>query len=108
MSIVVSAENLTALCAEVFERLGSTTDEARRVAVSLVGANLTGHDSHGVIRLPRYANWVRSGEIVPNQRIKLLVDAPVFAVVDGGYGFGQTVAPLSTGRADSLLILQAL
>ncbi len=95
MNIMISADNLTALCADVFERLGSSGEEARRVAVSLVGANLAGHDSHGVIRLPRYVDWVRSGDIVPNQTIERVVDTPVLAVVDGRFGFGQTVAPLA-------------
>jgi len=36
---------------------------------------------------------VRSGELVPNQTIGRLVDTPVIAVVDGRFGFGQTVAP---------------
>jgi uncharacterized oxidoreductase len=93
MKLDIPVEGLTALCADVFERLGSRPQEARRVAASLVGANLTGHDSHGVIRLPRYVDWVRSGDIVPNQTIELMVDTPFIAVVDGRYGFGQTVAP---------------
>jgi len=65
MTLDIPVEGLTALCADVFERLGSGPPEARRVAASLVGANLTGHDSHGVIRLPRYVDWVRSGDILP-------------------------------------------
>jgi uncharacterized oxidoreductase len=95
MSIEIPADRLTAFCAEIFEHLGSSFEEARRVAVSLVGANLAGHDSHGVIRAPRYVDWVRSGDIVPNQTIERIVDLPVIAVVDGRYGFGQTVAPLA-------------
>ena len=95
MTIAIPAERLTALCADVFERVGSHADEAQRVARSLVGANLAGHDSHGVIRVPRYVDWVRSGDIAPNQTIERLVDTPVLAVIDGRYGFGQTVAPLA-------------
>jgi uncharacterized oxidoreductase len=95
MNIEIPADNLTNLCAEVFQHLGSSDKEARRVAVSLVGANLAGHDSHGVIRVPRYVDWVRSGDIVVNQTIERIVDTPVLAVVDGRFGFGQTVAPLA-------------
>jgi hydroxycarboxylate dehydrogenase B len=84
---------LTDYCAEIFGRVGCNEDEARRVATSLVGANLTGHDSHGVIRVPRYVDWVHSGDLVPNQTIEILVDAPSFAVVDGRYGFGHSVTP---------------
>jgi uncharacterized oxidoreductase len=93
MSVSVPVGALTDLCADVFARMGSARSEARQVATSLVGANLTGHDSHGVIRVPRYVDWVRSGDIVPNQTINVVVDTPVIAVVDGRYGFGQVVAP---------------
>jgi uncharacterized oxidoreductase len=95
MNIAIPVEPLVALCAEVFECVGSSPQEARRVAASLVGANLTGHDSHGVIRAPRYVDWVRSGDIMPNQTVARLVDTPVLAVIDGRFGFGQTVAPLA-------------
>ncbi len=93
MTIHIAADALADFCAEVFERVGSSPNEARRVAASLVDANLTGHDSHGVIRVPRYVDWVRSGDIVPDQTIERLLDTPVIAVVDGRFGFGQTVAP---------------
>ncbi|MGA2793884.1 MAG: malate/lactate/ureidoglycolate dehydrogenase [Roseiarcus sp.] len=95
MNIEIPADGLTALCADLFEHLGSSREEARRVAASLVGANLAGHDSHGVIRVPRYVDWVRSGDIVANQTIERVVDTPAIAIVDGRYGFGQTVAPLA-------------
>jgi len=93
MTIHIAADALADFCAEVFEHVGCRPDEARRVAASLVDANLTGHDSHGIIRMPRYVDWVRSGDIVPNQAIERLVDTSVIAVVDGRFGFGQTVAP---------------
>ena len=91
--IHIPVADLEKICADTFERVGSSREEALRVARSLIGANLTGHDSHGVIRVPRYVDWVRTGDIAPNQEIRLLVDLPSLAVVDGRYGFGQTVAP---------------
>jgi len=93
MTIHVPAGALTDFCAEIFQRVGSSPEEARAVAASLVDANLTGHDSHGVLRVPRYVDWVRSGDTVPNQTIARLVDTPVIAVLDGRHGFGQIVAP---------------
>jgi hydroxycarboxylate dehydrogenase B len=97
MAIEISAERLSHLCAEIFERIGSRQEEARRIAASLVGANLAGHDSHGVIRVPRYVDWVRTGDIVPNQTIERVVDTSAISVLDGRFGFGQTVAPLAVG-----------
>ena len=95
MTIHIQAGALTDYCAEVFERVGCRPEEARGIAASLVDANLTGHDSHGVIRVPRYVQAVRNGEVMPNQTIERLVDTPVIAVIDARFGFGQTVAPLA-------------
>ncbi len=93
MDIRIPVDTLTAHCAEIFQRVGCAPEEARRVAGSLVGANLTGHDSHGVIRVPRYVDWALEGQLTPNQTVEILVDTPSLAVVDGRYGFGHTVAP---------------
>ena len=93
MAVRIPVDTLISYCAEIFTRVGCSAEEAERVAASLVGANLTGHDSHGVIRLPRYVDWVMSGDLTPNQTIEVVVDAPSFAVVDGRYGFGHTVTP---------------
>ena len=95
MTIYIPADALTDFCAEIFGRVGCRPEEARRVAASLVDANLTGHDSHGVIRVPRYVDWVRAGDLVPNQSIERLVDTPVIGVLDGRFGFGQTIAPIA-------------
>jgi len=93
MTIPIQARALTGFCATIFERIGCREEEAQNIAASLVDANLTGHDSHGVIRVPRYVEWARNGEVIPNQTIARLVDTPVIAVLDGCFGFGQTVAP---------------
>jgi hydroxycarboxylate dehydrogenase B len=95
MTIHIPADALTDFCADIFGRVGCRPEEAHRVAASLVDANLTGHDSHGVIRVPRYVDWVRAGDLVPNQSIKRLVDTPVVGVLDGRFGFGQTIAPIA-------------
>ena len=79
--------------ADIFVASGCSRDEAMRIATSLVGANLTGHDSHGVVRVPRYVQWKEDGDFLPDQTVAILSETPVLAVVDGKYGFGQTVAP---------------
>ena len=37
--------------------------EGERIGKYLVSANLTGHDSHGVVRVPRYVQWKRDGVV---------------------------------------------
>jgi uncharacterized oxidoreductase len=87
----VDAAALKEFVREVFVASGSSSGEAGRIAASLVGANLAGHDSHGVARVPRYVQWKRDGVIHPDRQVDVLVDTPVLAVVDGKFGFGQTV-----------------
>ena len=87
------APELAGLVAAIFENAGCSRTEAQRIAHYLVGANLTGHDSHGVVRVPRYIQMKNEGLVYADQQVEVLVDTPVLAVVDGKYGFGQTVAP---------------
>ncbi len=91
--VLVDAAKLTAFVADIFAALGSSQEEATRIGRCLVNANLTGHDSHGVARVPRYAAWRRDGLIVADQTVQRVVDIPVLAILDGQFGFGQTIAP---------------
>src|ERR1700761_1841546 len=91
--VTIKLPHLIDFVADVFSHADSSSDEARRIATYLTTANLTGHDSHGVIRVPVYIRWKKMGSIIPNQSAELVVDTPSLAVVDGKFGYGQTVAP---------------
>jgi uncharacterized oxidoreductase len=93
--VIIKVENLIDFVADVFGRTGSSPEEARRIATYLTTANLTGHDSHGVIRVPVYVRWKKTGAVVPNQTAEIVVDTPSLAVVDGKFGYGQTVTPIA-------------
>jgi hydroxycarboxylate dehydrogenase B len=91
--VTLQASALQDFIGEIFVKSGCSAEEARRIAKYLVAANLTGHDSHGVVRVPRYVRMQSEGRVVVDRKIAILIDTPILAVVDGGYGFGQTVAP---------------
>jgi uncharacterized oxidoreductase len=91
--ISIPAPDLERITAEIFAATGCSTPEAQRIGRYLVKANLSGHDSHGVVRIPRYVQMQHDGLIVADQKVDVLVDTPVLATVDGRFGFGQTVAP---------------
>lgn len=91
--VTLQVHRLIDFVADVFVHADSSAAEARRIATYLTTANLTGHDSHGVIRVPVYINWRNSGAIIPNQTIEVPIDTPSLAVVDGKFGYGQTVGP---------------
>jgi LDH2 family malate/lactate/ureidoglycolate dehydrogenase len=50
---------------------------------------LSGHDSHGVIRLPQYVGRIESGEIVASAVPAVIREVQGAALIDGGWGFGQ-------------------
>src|SRR5262249_37696336 len=84
-------ERLKRLTRAIFAAVGSSDHEAERIGHYLVEANLAGHDSHGVIRVPYYIEWVKVGKVLPNQHLKIVFENEVIAVTDGQYGFGQVL-----------------
>ncbi|HEX2390693.1 MAG TPA: Ldh family oxidoreductase, partial [Casimicrobiaceae bacterium] len=68
------ASSLVAFVTAVMREGGSAPDEAATIARRLVDANLVGHDSHGVIRVGKYLEWVRAGWLRPNQPPTVAVD----------------------------------
>ena len=93
MTVTIKAKALEAFVADIFAAAGCSTEEGGRIGRYLVSANLSGHDSHGVVRVPRYAVQKKNGTVVADVTVDIVVDTPVIAVVDGKYGFGQTVTP---------------
>src|SRR5438034_9002099 len=91
--VTIQVDRLIDFVADVFAHAESSPEESRRIATYLTTANLTGHDSHGVIRVPVYIKWKKMGSVVPNQNAEVIVDTPSLAVVDGKFGYGQTVTP---------------
>src|SRR6478609_854272 len=91
--VTIQVPNLINFVADIFSHAESLPEEARRVATYLTTANLTGHDSHGVIRVPVYMRWKKMGSVVPKPTAEKVVDTPSLAVVDGKFGYGQTVTP---------------
>lgn len=87
---------LERLVAAIFAAAGCDAREAGLIAGHLVEANLAGHDSHGVIRVSAYVEWLRAGMVLPNRRLRIVTETPVLAVVDGEQGFGQSIGAEAT------------
>ena len=94
--VLIGAGRLESFVAEIFRANGCDEGEAGRIAHHLLGANLAGHDSHGVARVPRYVEWQQAGYVTAGKRAEVVTDGGGFVVLDGGFGFGQTVAPQAT------------
>ena len=97
--LTLSADTLTRTASTIFEAAGTPSDIAALMASSLVGANLAGHDSHGVIHIPTYVDAIKSGGIVPDARPEVIAEGPGIVQFDGGWGFGQYTAHVCMDQA---------
>ncbi|MDP1646977.1 MAG: malate/lactate/ureidoglycolate dehydrogenase [Rubrivivax sp.] len=75
----------------VVRGFGSSEDEVQAVAGNLIDANLTGHDSHGIGMLPRYADAFLEGGLQPNAHVQAVIDTGALLRLDGQAGFGQVI-----------------
>lgn len=90
------APRLATLVAAIMRGIGCNAGEAQAVATRLVDANCVGHESHGVIRVPKYLDWVRDETLRPNAAPTLVFDTPTLAIVEGNRGFGQVIGEYAT------------
>ncbi len=91
----VKAEQLEQIAFHLFYAAGTPEKNARIVAQHLVESNLTGHDSHGFIRVIQYLRQIKEGMIIPAAKPEIVSESPGTAQVDGHYGFGPVVATFS-------------
>jgi len=88
---LIALPALTQAMRLVVAGFGSASDEIDAVVGNLVDANLTGHDSHGIGMLPRYADAYREGGLKPNAHARVVLDAGALLRLDGDAGFGQVI-----------------
>ena len=91
MAYTVEPEILTRFGTAVLTTLGVPTDDAHLVSDSLVTAELWGHSSHGLLRLPWYVERLRSGVMTAATTSEMVVDSGAVVVIDGHHGIGQVL-----------------
>ena len=87
----ISATELEELAIAAFVQADVPCDDADLVARLLVKANLAGHDSHGVVRIPSYLECISAGRIRPGTTPEILDDHPSTTRLCGHRNFGQVV-----------------
>lgn len=88
---LIPLPRLTEAMRLVVRGFGSHEAEVEAVAGNLIEANLTGHDSHGIGMLPRYAAAFLEGGLAPNTGVQVLHDGGALLKLDGRRGFGQVI-----------------
>ena len=94
----VKAEVLQAFSVAAYIKAGTPEEHAETVARHQVGANLVGHDSHGVVLLPTYINRIDRGHIMPAARPEIIKEAGASIAVNGGWGFGPVISDWTMER----------
>ena len=95
----VKPETLVDYGSAILRALGMPAADAELVLDSLVQADLWGHQSHGVLRLPWYAARLRSGAMVARTEPETLVDGGALLLLDGHAGVGQVLADIARREA---------
>lgn len=95
----LQASQLKQFAAAIFAAIGTSSAQAEIVADSLVSANLAGHDSHGVMRIPEYISWVEQGSVNLGPKPSIDKSTESFAVLDGDWGWGQVIGRMAADLA---------
>jgi LDH2 family malate/lactate/ureidoglycolate dehydrogenase len=99
----MAPEHLRAFAAGVLAAEGVPESDAELVADSLVQADLWGHQSHGLLRLPWYVARLRTGAMSAVTEPAVLADTGPLVALDGRHGVGQVL----TDRARTLAVERA-
>lgn len=102
MTITVPSADLTSLVGQCFERAGMAPEDAERVAGVVVDANLRGHDSHGVARVPGYLRRFAAGATGGGEVIGEPLGEGPLRRVDAGAALGPLAGLCGTDLAAEL------
>lgn len=94
----ISYEHLYSLAVAIYEAAGASTETAHTVARHQVGANLAGHDSHGIQLLPTYIQRIDRGHIQPRMDPLVIRETPTTIFVNGQWAFGPVVSEFTMKR----------
>lgn len=85
----IQAEQLQHFAAAVFERCQMSSADAKLLADTLVEADLSGINSHGVLRVPDYVKKLTQEGVNPQGKPFIARDSGACLVVDGDNSMGQ-------------------
>ena len=86
------ASQLHAITRHLLEAAGTPRPIGHVTAPVLVGANVAGHDSHGVLHMPRYLREIEKGELQPAAAPQVVKETPVSLMIAGHEGHGHYIA----------------
>lgn len=103
MTVTVSLEELSDLATQALIAANTSLENARIVATALVAADADGLSSHGVSRVPFYADQALSGKVDGNATPDLQLTARAAITVDAKCGFAFPAIKVGLARAVDLV-----
>ena len=94
----IPASKVRAVLREILLAKGCSAAEAEAVTEHLVETDLSGMESHGVMRVLQYAEQYDSGYLTPDARRRLVVESNGQEWVDGGGGIGIPTMRMAVDR----------
>lgn len=95
----IAAGRLERWVSQVFVNGGMDREPAQTVARVLVWANLRGMDTHGVVRVPRYVEWMRSGELNARPAMTTRSESAACVLLEADRAAGPVAMSLATELA---------
>lgn len=87
--LVIAASDTETFVHAILTAIGADDDVATETAHHLVGANLAGHDSHGLLRIVQYVEMSDRGRLHAAARGKPIKESPSLLLFDAQHGLGQ-------------------
>jgi uncharacterized oxidoreductase len=90
--VSIPAEKLRKIGEGIFRAQGLSAERTQFLVDTLIEANLTGHDSHGVHYYLGYSNGIKKGSIKPDAEPTIIKETATSAHIDGRWAPGQVTA----------------
>jgi LDH2 family malate/lactate/ureidoglycolate dehydrogenase len=87
--ICVPAEAMRVFVTALFEKCGTSRDDAEFLARLLVQTDLWGVFSHGTQKVPGYVQMILDGRVNPRPKLQMMSSTSTTLVVDGDGGLGH-------------------
>ena len=98
----VSADDARAFVGRAARYVGMADEDVVRFVDGLVEADLRGHLSHGIVRVPPYVRALAAGVVNPKPRVEAVRRFGATALLDGDNGHGVVVGQIAADRAVEL------
>ena len=95
----ITAQELRDLVIRAFERTGMGRNDAACIADLLVWADLSGHGSHGVVRVERYLAFIAQGDLGPTARPACDIDLGALFRVEAAGAAGAVAMAFAVDEA---------